>query len=89
MIEITCRYDDYPEPPTPATFLKVLPVQMGGVLRYKQEAYCRTNGRCTAGFAFLQGLEARKAERYKWGGSAVQLEVYCRTFRQVIPVRGS
>ena len=53
---------NFQEPPTPGTFSKVLPVQMGGVLRYKWEAYCSTNGGCTAGFAFLQGLEARKAE---------------------------
>ena len=50
--------------PTPNTFSKVLP--------YKWEAYCRTNGRCTVGFPFLQGLEARKVQRYKWGA-------YCHT----------
>ena len=32
-------------------------------------------------FAFLQGLEARKAERYKWG-AYYKLEVYCGTFCQ-------
>ena len=32
------------------------------VPQYKWEAYCRTNGRCTVGFPFLQGLEARKVE---------------------------
>ena len=65
-------------------FSKVTPVQMGGVLRYKWEAYCGTNWRCTAAFPFLQGLEASKAQRYKWGA-------YCGTnwrctavlFRQV------
>ena len=45
---------------------------MGGVLPYNWEAYCSTNGRCTVGFPFLQGLEARKVQRYKWGA-------YCRT----------
>ena len=45
---------------------------MGGVLPYKREAYCRTNGRRTAGFPFLRSLEARKVRRYKWGA-------YCRT----------
>ena len=45
---------------------------MGGVLPYKWEVYCSTNGRCTAGFPFLQGLEDRKVQRYKWGA-------YCRT----------
>ena len=31
---------------------------MGGVLPYKWEVYCSTNGRCTVGFPFLQGLDA-------------------------------
>ena len=38
----------------PSIFSKVLP--------YKWEAYCRTNGRCTVGFPFLQGLQARKVQ---------------------------
>ena len=39
---------------------------MGGVLQY-------TNGRCTVGFPFLQGLQGREAQRYKRGGrTAVQ-----------------
>ena len=37
------------------------------ILRYKWEAYCGTNGRCIATFPCLQGLEAGKAQRYKWG----------------------
>ena len=45
---------------------------MGGVLPYKWEAYCSTNGRCTVGFPYLQGLEARKVQQCKWGA-------YCRT----------
>ena len=45
---------------------------MGGVLPYKWEAYCSTNERCTVGFSSLQGLEARKVQRYKRGA-------YCRT----------
>ena len=53
--------------PNPQYFLKSTAVQMGGVLPYKWEAYCSTNGRCTVGFPFLQGLKARKAQRYKWG----------------------
>ena len=60
---------------------------MGGVLPYKWEAYCSTNGRRIAGFPFLRSLEARKVRRYKWGA-------YCRTnwrctavlFRQVVGV---
>ena len=60
---------------------------MGDVLPYKWEAYCRTNGKRTAGFPFLRSLEARKVRRYKWGA-------YCRTnwrctavlFREVVGV---
>ena len=55
---------NFPVTPTPSIFPKVLP--------YKWEAYCSTNGRCTVGFPFLQGLEARKVQQYKWGA-------YCRT----------
>ena len=73
--------------PNPQYFSKSTAVQMGGVLPYKWEAYCSTNGRRTAGFPFLRSLEARKARRYKWGA-------YCRTnwrciavlFRQVVGV---
>ena len=60
---------------------------MGGVLPYKWEAYCSTNGSRTAWFPFLRSLEARKVRRYKWGA-------YCRTnwrctavlFRQAVGV---
>ena len=73
--------------PNPQYFSKSTAVQMGGVLPYKWEAYCSTNGRRTAGFPFLRSLEARKVRRYKWGA-------YCRTnwrctavlFRQVVGV---
>ena len=69
---IPFKFRNFPEPPTPGIFSKVSPVQMGGVLRYKWEAYCGTNWRCTAAFPFLQSLEASKAQRYKWGA-------YCGT----------
>ena len=58
--------------PNPQYFSKSTAVQMGGVLPYKWEAYCSTNGRRTAGFPFLRSLEARKVLPYKWGP-------YCRT----------
>ena len=58
--------------PNPQYFPKSIAVQMGGVLPYKWEAYCSTNGRCTVGFPFIQGLGARDVQRYKWGA-------YCRT----------
>ena len=73
--------------PNPQYFSKSTAVQMGGVLPYKWEAYCSTNGRRIPGFPFLRSLEARKVRRYKWGA-------YCRTnwrctavlFRQVVGV---
>ena len=73
--------------PNPQYFSKSITVQMGGVLPYKWEAYCSTNGRRIAGFPFLRSLEARKVRRYKWGA-------YCRTnwrctavlFRQAVGV---
>ena len=73
--------------PNPQYFSKSTAVQMGGVLPYKWEAYCSTNGRRTAEFPFLRSLEARKVWRCKWGA-------YCRTnwrctavlFRQVVGV---
>ena len=76
-----------PGDPNPQYFSKSTAVQMGGVLPYKWEAYCSTNGRRIAGFPFLRSLEARKARQYKWGA-------YCRTnwrctavlFRQVVGV---
>ena len=58
--------------PNPQYFSKSTAVQMGGILPYKWEAYCSTNGRRIAGFPFLRSLEARKVRRYKWGA-------YCRT----------
>ena len=59
---------------------------------YNWEAYCRTggevccstNGRCIARFPPLQGLEARKAHRHKWGAycnARCTLEVLCSTFQ--------
>ena len=75
--------------PKPQYFSKSTAVQMGGVLPYKWEAYCSTNGKRIAGFPFLRirSLEARKVRRYKWGA-------YCHTnwrctavlFRQVVGV---
>ena len=82
---------NFPDPPATGIFSKVLLVQMGGVLRYKWEAYCGTNWRCIAAFPFLQGLEASEAQRYKWGGLLrYKLEVYCQYFsRQAVRVGGS
>ena len=49
--------------PNPQYFLKSTAVQMEGVLLYKWEAYCSANGRCTAGFPYLQGLQVRKVQQ--------------------------
>ena len=67
--------------PTPSIFPKYCRTK-GGVLPYRWEAYCSTNGRRIAGFPFLRSLEARKARQYK-GGDVLpyKLEVYCRTFQ--------
>ena len=63
--------------------------------RYKWEAYCGTNGRCTAAFPFFQSFEASEAQRYKCqlsngGRTAVQIRgVPPVLFRQVVRVGGS
>ena len=84
---VPCSISDFSQElsgdPNPQYFLKSTAVQMGGVLPYTWEAYCSTNGRCTVGFPFLQGLEATKVQRYKWGGGYCRTNwrcVYCRTF---------
>ena len=58
--------------PNPQYFSKSTAVPMVGVLPYKWEAYCSTNGRRISAFPFLRSLDARKVRRYKWGG-------YCHT----------
>ena len=68
-------------------FPKSIAIQMGGVLRYKWEAYCDTNGRRTAiqmggvltVFPFPQSVGAPKALRYK-------LEAYCNTNGRCIAI---
>ena len=56
-------------------------VQIGGVLQYKLEVHW--------GVSVLQSLEASKAQRYKWGGTAVQIGGAAVLFRQVVRVGGS
>ena len=68
-------------------FPKNIAIQMGGVLQYKWEAYCDTNGRSTDSIPFPQSVGAPKVLRYKW-------EAYCNTngrcivilFREVVVV---
>ena len=68
--------------PQPQYFLKSTAVQIGGVLPHKWEVYRSTNRKCIVGFSFLQGLEARKIQRYKWG-------VHCHTNWRCIAVLSS
>ena len=53
-------------------FPKSTAIQMGGVLQYKGEAYCDTNGGVLTVFPFPQSVGAPKALQYK-------LEAYCNT----------
>ena len=53
-------------------FPKSTAIQMGGVLRYKWEAYCDTNGRSTDSISLTLEPRGTKALRYKW-------EAYCDT----------
>ena len=59
--------------PNPQYFSKSAAVQMGGVLQYKWEAYCR---------AFLSSkLRSQESTAIQMGGVLpYKLEVYCRTF---------
>ena len=42
---------------------------------YKWEAHCCTSMRRIEGFPFLQGLEGRKAQPYKWGAPRTDLQI--------------
>ena len=46
--------------------------------RYKWEAYCNTNWMRITTFPFLQGLEGRKAQRYKWGAHHQNCLITCK-----------
>ena len=65
--------------PNPQYFLKSIVVEIGGVLQYRLEAYCSTDGRLIEykwevySWVSLQSFEARKAQRYKCGHTAVQI----------------
>ena len=65
--------------PNAQYFSKSTAVQMGGVLPYKWEADCSTNGRRIAGFSFLLSLDAGKYSDTNGGRTAV-------LFRQVVGV---
>ena len=54
-------------------FPKSTAIQVGGVLQYKWEAYCDTNGRSTDSISlFFQSVGTPKGLQYK-------LEAYCKT----------
>ena len=72
---------NFPIFPTTNIFSRALLVQMGGIVRYKWEAYCSRNWRCIAAFPFLQVLEAsQQGTALQMGASWYQLEVYCQYF---------
>ena len=54
-------------------------IQMGGVSRYKWEAYCNTNGRSTEVFPFPESSVAPTAIQIG-GVLQYKLEAYCNTF---------
>ena len=64
---------NFPEPPTPGIFSKVLPVQMGGVLRYKLEVHC--------GVSLSPKLRSQRGTALQMGGALrYKLEVYRQYF---------
>ena len=59
--------------PNPQYFSKSTAVQMGGVLQYKWEAYCRVS--------LSSKLRSQESMAIQMGGVLpYKLEVYCRTF---------
>ena len=59
--------------PNPQYFSKSTAVQMGGVLPYKWEAYCRVS--------LSSKLRSQESTAIEMGGVLpYKLEVYCRTF---------
>ena len=60
-------------------FPKSTAIQMGGVLRYKWEAYCDTNGRSTDSISLSS--KCRGIKTVQIGGVLqYKLEAYCDTF---------
>ena len=68
-----CLLGEHPGNHNPQDFPKSIAMQIGGVSRYKWEAYCDTNGRRTEAFPFPESSVPPKALQYK-------LEAYCSTF---------
>ena len=62
-------------------FPKSTAIQMGGVLRYKWEAYCDTNGRSTDSISFSSKRRGTKSTAIQIGGVLqYKWEAYCDTF---------
>ena len=69
---LVCRFSGTFRNPQPPARHKSNAGTNGRRTAVQMEAYCGTSGMCIAAFPFLQGLEASKAQRYKWGA-------YCGT----------
>ena len=86
----TRKIQELSSTPNPWYFLKsikVSPVQMGGVLRYKWEAHCGANRRCIQYYCGVSlssrlGSQRGTALQMEGGGGVLRckLEVYCQYF---------
>ena len=62
-------------------FPKSIAIQMGGVLQYKWEAYCDTNGRSTDSISLSSERRGTRSTAVQIGGVLqYKWEVYCDTF---------
>ena len=61
-------------------FPKSTAIQMGGVLRYKWEAYCDTNGRSTDSIPFPQSVGHQTYCNTNWRRTAIQIRGVLRYF---------
>ena len=82
VVHCTPHFGEHPGDHNHQDFPKSTAIQMGGVLQYKWEAYCDTNGRSTESIPFPQSLGAPKVLQYKLEAycNTCRLEVYCDTF---------
>ena len=66
---------------TTKIFPKVMRCERGGVLQYKWEAYCDTNGRSPDNTSLFSERRATKSTAIQIGGvMQYKLEVYCDAF---------
>ena len=78
-LETCYNMGNIPVTTTTKIFQKRTAIQMGGVLQYKWEAYCDTNGGSTDSIPFPQSIGAPQALQYK-------LEAYCDTDQRCIAI---